>query len=329
MISIVIPTHNESLEIFKPLLNSINTQIGINFSQDIEILICSDAEHNSLKDADYSEYKNICDIIRFIDSPVKNNIGLNRQAGIDNAKGEYVFFCDADDMLFNAGVLRELRDIIEKDPVDMYCFDFIEEVPNAHDNTYINHPFNWTWCFAKAYRVQFLKDHGIRFNPNLKYHEDSYFNFLVRYADAEVRSIQKQAYLWKCRKDSITRNNNCEYSFVSWDEYLYAICVAIQHCEIMWKKDCKKDILEMAVQGYDILNNKLGSMYKGTKTYEKVERQYFWFLKTFLPIVMTDNPMPKILDNITDLWYNKKRDFFPSMTWYDHAKMVVKKYRGE
>ena len=168
MISIVIPTHNESLEIFKPLLNSINTQIGINFSQDIEILICSDAEHNSLKDADYSEYKNICDIIRFIDSPVKNNIGLNRQAGIDNAKGEYVFFCDADDMLFNAGVLRELRDNIEKDPADMYCFDFIEEVPRAHDNTYINHPFNWTWCFAKAYRVQFLKDHGVEDPLTLK-----------------------------------------------------------------------------------------------------------------------------------------------------------------
>ena len=327
MISIVIPTHNEEVDVIRPLMKSLDDQVGIDFEKDIEILICSDVDHGNFDEYDFDEYKFIKNRIRKIKSPIKNNIGMNRQAGINNALGEYVFFCDIDDSLFHYGVLRELRDNIEQTHADVYSCDFVEEVISPNNNQYILHKFNWIWVFSKAYKVEFLKKNKIEFNPTLKYHEDTYFNFLVKNCDPDTRSLEEHpCYLWRARENSITRKDSHDYSFSSWDEYIDAVSKAIKHVSVIFNKDCKSEVLALAVNTYDTLNNKRSELYRGTEKYEKVERAYYNFIKEFMPIAISGKPMPKLLDNITTLFYERKHDFFPDCSWYRHVQILKEKY---
>lgn len=327
MISVVIPTHDEPVDVIRPLMRSLNEQVGIDFEKDLEILVCSDVDSGNFDEYDFSEYEFIKDRIRKIKSQIKNNIGMNRQAGIDAALGDYVLFCDIDDSLLTYTALRELRDNIEDNHSDVYSFDFMEETYSDRNNNYILHQFNWVWVFAKAYRVEFLREHNISFNPKIFYHEDAYFNFLVKYCEPKAFSLDSHPYyLWRCRPESITRRDDHDYSFSSWDQFLSAMGLAIKHVSVIFDKDCQHEILKFATHTYDTLCNKRSKLYTGTETYERIERSYYNFLKEFLPIALTDKPMPKLLDNITTIFYESKHDFFPEFSWYKHVKMLQKKY---
>lgn len=329
MISIVIPTHNENIEKIDTLLRSIDMQRGINFEKDIEIILCTDVEKSFFENYSFSEYKNISGRIRLVKSYVLNNIGMNRQSGIDSSLGEYVFFCDADDSLYNFLVIRTLIDNIEATHADLYSFDFIEEVAGENGKmVYAHHDFNYVWVFAKAYKVEFLRKNNITFSSALRYHEDNYFNFLFKKCDPVAKHINAYGYIWCYSRNSITRLNNNEYSFTSWSDYLQSCDLAIKHCEMIYKKDCTDDIIKIAVESYDVLHNSISKRYIGTKEYDNSEFAYYNFLKTHMPILWSNKDMPNLLLKVTNKFYEKKRDFFPNITWYDHVKLLQQKYKG-
>lgn len=325
-LSIIIPYHEESIEKIEPLMNSINSQIGVDFSN-IEIILCNDLESGdgNIKYEELKKYDNIFKSIKIIKSFYKNNPGMSRQSALDVCRGKYAFFCDADDSLYNRGVLRELLDNIKFSHADVYQFKFMEELcGNISKSEYIyaTKNYNWTWVFAKAYRVEFLRENRIRFSPENRWHEDTYFNYLCKYCEPKLINIDSIGYLWCFNENSITRINNHEYTFGSLDDYFKSVGLAFRKISEEYHKNCYSDILFNILYYYYIFNSPTT---KSLPKYEYNEKRYYDFVKEFLPKALEgyDSEIEKDLlaENI-----KIKSDIFPEKSPKQYFKYLNEKY---
>lgn len=215
MISVIIPHHQETVDIMNGCLSSLDTQLGIDFNSDIEVIIINDDLSYQIKD--FSKYKNIGPRIRQLFNARKGYMGISRQLGIDSSVGDYLMFIDSDDMLASPLVICDIVARTKQSPqTDVFCYKFYEEVI-AGDNShkFIEHNHDFTWMFAKAYKKEFIKKNGIAFHTNVLWHEDTYFNQLLLAYNPQIETIQFLVYVWRCLETSITRNNKAEYTYSS------------------------------------------------------------------------------------------------------------------
>ena len=96
LLSVIIPRYKETEKELFPLLASVSTQAGIDFS-DVEVIIASDGGGAGALDKNFLGLFGM--EIRQVSLAENKGPGVARQAGLDAARGEYVMFCDADDIL--------------------------------------------------------------------------------------------------------------------------------------------------------------------------------------------------------------------------------------
>lgn len=218
-LSIIIPRYKETEKQIMSLLSSIDNQVKIDMD-DIEVIIVNDG----------TEYldDNFCNLFNFKITQVllDKNVGpgIARQSGIDIAKGEYLMFCDADDILYSNEILSVFFheiDCCENNP-DIILSSWLEET----ENDLIIHRNENTWLFGKLIRKKYLEKNEIRFHPDLRVHEDSYFLALCRALTKNIIIIDNFSYIWKFNENSITRKNNQEYSYASIPEYIKTFSLA-------------------------------------------------------------------------------------------------------
>lgn len=190
----------------KRLLESISIQQGIDF-EDIEVVIVNDG------------YKNPVNVLPIGTYPFRINVFTIQRAGVSAARnkalteasGEYVMFCDCDDMFLSVCGIYVLLKELESGEYDTMVPMFVEESLNIDKKyVYINHDnTDCTFIHGKVHRRQFLLDNDIWWNDALTIHEDSYFNCLCqRIAKPErVKRCDSAYYLWKYRKDSVCRRD--------------------------------------------------------------------------------------------------------------------------
>ena len=203
-LQILIPQYKETDEIIKPLLDSIAIQQNINF-KDIGVIIVNDGSNIKLSNNFLRQY------------PFKINYYQNKHGGVsatrnkclEYANADYVMFCDADDMFYNACGLYIVFREINNGGFDALVSVFIEETKNPFTQSveYINHEMDSTFVHGKVYNRKFLIKNQIRFNPRLTIHEDSYFNCLAQKCADEIKYSQSSFYLWKWRDDSVCRHD--------------------------------------------------------------------------------------------------------------------------
>ena len=165
----LIPMYNENENIIKSLLDSIAIQQNVDFKQ-IGAIICCDGGTARLSNEFISQYPftiefYICE---------HHGVSATRNACLDKSKAEYVIFCDADDMLYNAcGLWILFREM--KIGFDSLVSAFTEETHNPQTNEieYIKHDMDSTFVHGKVHRRQYLIDKNIRWNESLTIHEDS------------------------------------------------------------------------------------------------------------------------------------------------------------
>ena len=206
-LSIIIPYHNEDEILLRPLFSSLNDQVLIDF-KDIEIIMSNNCETPKNLTLFFEKYSNITSIINYVECPDKSGMGPNRQYGLEQATGEYVMFCDCDDVLFSAislfTVFRELTNEIV-----MYDFIAIKELDprNAQPGEAIfevNGP-NPVLLHGKVYNRQYLIDHNIRFTARLFAWEDMYFNQIIEQNKPTRKFIETPIYIWKFRASSVSK----------------------------------------------------------------------------------------------------------------------------
>lgn len=204
-LDILIPQYNENEIDISPLLNSITIQQNIDFN-DINVIICNDGSDTILSDEflKYYPYK-----IQYFKEPHKG-VSATRNFLLDKSDAEYVMFCDADDMFYNACGLWILFREFEKCEFDTLISAFIEEVRNGNDVVYINRDVDTTFVHGKVHRKQYLIDNNIRFNDSLTIHEDSYFTLLTQNCtdSSRIKYCPTSFYLWKWRDNSVCRHDS-------------------------------------------------------------------------------------------------------------------------
>ena len=218
ILSIIIPSYKETEKEIFPLLSSINNQVNLDFSK-IEIIIIRDG----------SELLNFSQLNNFLNFNIQQlqtfkNVGpgLTRQSGLDNSKGQYIMFCDADDILHNIGILDLMLSIIQEQNLDLITTHWLEEVfnPNTKKMVYLDKDFELAQLHGKIFKHDFLIKNNIQFHPDLRYHEDSYFMSIFAANNPLIKYLNITSYVWKFNTNSITRKNHGSFKFLDSEEFI-------------------------------------------------------------------------------------------------------------
>lgn len=202
-LQILVPQYKETDEVVKPLLDSIGLQQNVPFDE-IGVVICNDGSDVFLPDELLTAYPFKIEYHR---EPHRGVSGT-RNACLDYATADYVMFCDADDLFYNACGLWILFREMETG-FDSLVSVFTEETrdPSTKAPQYINHETDSTFVHGKVHRRAYLVENNIRWNDSLTIHEDSYFNTLCQNLSKNVKYCTTPFYLWRWRDESVCRHD--------------------------------------------------------------------------------------------------------------------------
>ena len=204
-LQILVPQYKETEDIIKPLLDSIEIQQNVDLKNEVGVIIVNDGTDTHLSREFLDKYTYHIDYIL----SEHGGVSATRNKCLDHATADYVMFCDADDMFYNACGLYILFREIEIGDFDSLVSAFVEETrhPQTKEVVYINHDMDTTFVHGKIHRRKYLLDNKIRWNDKLTIHEDSYFNCLCQRLAGELKYSQTPFYLWKWRDDSVCRHD--------------------------------------------------------------------------------------------------------------------------
>lgn len=219
-IDVIIPAYNVPNDILFRCLASIACQ---DIASELEVTIVDDA----------SETQEYAAVAKNFESMLKINIlryeenkgpGVARQYGIDHTSNGYMTFIDADDTFNGAFALKALRNGIElQNGLYQMCVGVFDEVhetgmPEGEGPMLMEHAQDMVWMFGKLYRRSFIDKYNIHFHESSRANEDNGFNTICRLCandNEQINFIPAHVYYWHESPNSITRANDCQYSYGS------------------------------------------------------------------------------------------------------------------
>lgn len=203
-LQILIPQYAETDDILKPLLDSIAIQQNVDF-EELGVIIVNDGSNVYLSDEFLDSYPFGIEYYK----EEHRGVSGTRQAAFDHAVADYVMFCDADDMFCNVCGLWAIFREMNIGVFDSLTSVFVEETrhPLTKEVMYINREMDSTFVHGKVHRRRYLIEKGIKWNPDLTIHEDSFFNIQCANLSQNVKYCPFPFYLWKWRDDSVCRHD--------------------------------------------------------------------------------------------------------------------------
>lgn len=238
LISVLIPAYNAEMFIEK----SINSVINQSYSN-IDIVIVEDCSEDRTKDI-IKRYELKDKRIRAIYNESNQGICSTRNILIDNAFGEYIMFCDADDYL-ELDCIEKIVNYIKRENSDCIIFNYtlIKKGFNVKlRNKYIpigrylfkdfakyhiKYPKTLFWgvLWNKCYKSEIIKGNNIRFTSQL---EDVIFNLKYFKLCKNCRIIHDYLYNYNQTNISLTRKKGNQTLnkqvlekrlYKQWDDY--------------------------------------------------------------------------------------------------------------
>jgi glycosyltransferase involved in cell wall biosynthesis len=197
LISIIIPVYNTEKYVFH-CIDSVLSQTYLN----IEVIIINDGS----TDKSLGIINTLCKIDkRIVLINKKNNAGVSsaRNDGLDCATGKYVMFVDSDDYISENTAIEKIYRLLAAN-IDSDVA-LLKKVHNK--NTMVNidsrligdmllrESLNSLW--DKVYRLEIIKDNGIRFSPEIKMGEDLLFNFKYFNNSKKLLCINEEFYFYR------------------------------------------------------------------------------------------------------------------------------------
>lgn len=218
LLDIIIPQYSEDENTIKSLLDSINDQTKVDFSQ-ISVTIVNDYSDVLLSSEFLKSFSNLN--ISYIRNDKNTGPGLARWKGVLNTNGSFIMFCDSDDKLYDNNVLMVILDFISKYEPDYLVTNIAVEV--ADNNIVIKKERQtFPWMHGKVYKREFLFNNDIHFHPNIRHLEDSYFTTAVfgSLEPDKVSYLDFTTYLWRNNYLSLTRRKRgSNYMVETFDEF--------------------------------------------------------------------------------------------------------------
>lgn len=222
LFSFIIPVYNVE-QYLRDCLNSIVTQTY----PDYEVICVNDGSTDGSL-AILKEYQQKYPQITIISQPNKG-LSAARNAGIQAAKGDYIFFLDSDDWI-ETDTLKILAE--KQNGENLLCFNgrryfedgTTEEPDNGIEedqltgweyyNKYalVSRKFHFVCTVLRLYRREYLLKNDLFFEEGI-YHEDNLFTPLACYYAQTVKVIPDCLYVYRIRKGSITQTPNVQRLF--------------------------------------------------------------------------------------------------------------------
>lgn len=185
LISVIIPVYNVEKYIVE-CLESLKNQTFRNFEA---IIVNDGTKDNSAVLAEEFIEKNELKDYRIIH---KKNGGIStaRNAGLDVAQGEWVFFLDSDDWLI-AHALEILVDCLQRNPSDLIIggYQAYDQISGKYE-VWSNYPcatgqlpkdlgklHSFSFCWGRLYKKEIIDSHHLRFDERILYAEDNAWQF--------------------------------------------------------------------------------------------------------------------------------------------------------
>ena len=224
-VSVIIPVYN----VEKYLRDCVDSVLAQTYT-DLEIILVDDGSPDNCGA--------ICDEYAARDSRIKvihkENGGLSdaRNAGLDIARGEYIYFVDSDDYIKPETVKRLVKRCEQENADIVYCNaetvyedfedkDYIENIIRKNNYrtakgaavlaAHLKHDDYWACAYLHLLRRDFIEKNDLRFLKGIM-HEDELFT-PVAYVRAErVAYIDEALYVRRLRAGSIISEKDSERS---------------------------------------------------------------------------------------------------------------------
>lgn len=285
-IDVIIPAYNVPDHILFRCLASIACQ---DIVSDLEVTIVDDASTTQNYNAVADHFASIVkiNILRYESN---GGPGVARQYGIDHTKNGYITFIDADDTFNGSFALKALRNGVEMNN-DIYqmCVGVFDEVheeglKQGDGPILMEHVQDMVWMFGKLYKRSFIDKYNIRFHETSRANEDNGFNTICRLCASDqeqINFIQAHVYYWHENPNSITRANDCQYSYGgssrdSFYGYVENMIYAIKEARkrkpyngfiTMWTVNCMLNIYEYYIECVARAPEHADNNYKWCKRY--------------------------------------------------------------
>lgn len=237
-VSVIVPVYNAETYLQKTAERLLNQTL-----QDIEIILINDGSNDNSG--------RICDMIASSDARIKvlhqanQGVSSARNNGIEAASGEYMMFCDADDLPDHTMVETLYLRAVEEQADCVLC-DFVKVVGEKKvidrlpsystlaDREVIidklvmpmlvwgyapegqRYPGVYGSVWRGLYRTSFVSQNHIRFETNIRLGEDMLFNETLWPKCIRVAFVQEPLYQYNENVASATHTN----ASVMWSQYL-------------------------------------------------------------------------------------------------------------
>lgn len=323
-LQILVPQYKETDEIIKPLLDSLLIQQNVDFNE-VGVIIVNDGSEVRLSDKLLRSYPFKVD---YYLAPHRG-VSAARNTCLDYATADYVMFCDADDMFYNAcGLYLIFREI--DIGFDTLSSKFIEEGVTAEGkHIYINRDNDSTFVHGKIHRRQYLIDNDIRWNPELTIHEDSFFNVQCQTFTDQPKYLNDAFYLWKWRPDSVCRSDP-KYILKT----LHCLIDSIDSLVTKFKKAGKQDkavyyVVYLLFDIFYTMNKPEWRMAENLEYIQKTElRAYQFFAKYQEDWKSSSNKMALEISNALRNKLSKEGMLLEEMTIQGWLDKLVRTYRS-
>lgn len=212
-LSVIIPVYNAE----KYLAECIESCLLQHFDKQQYEIICVDDGSSDRSRQVVHKYQKAAQPIRLIE---QNHGGVScaRNAGIEAAKGDYIWFVDADDFVQDGSFAKlyactEQRDY---DQISFAHYEFEEQLSSEEQKMKKGEtlapnttPAGWN-IWESIFRRTFLLEHEIRFRPGISYGEDGLFGFEFQYFSPVQFGIGDVLYFYRRNSASATRNKTKE-----------------------------------------------------------------------------------------------------------------------
>jgi len=214
LISIIVPFYNAG-ELIRNSVNSIKKQKEKNF----EVIFINDGSKDNSKGI-LKELIEDCDFIYRIIDKENEGVSVARNVGIKEAKGEYIFFLDADDFI-HEDLIKEINNKLKKvtmPDIIYWGYDIVNQkgkILKKYEDHYMYIEKNdslikeymlknfWIWTGSAVYKKSFLNSNDIYFPKGVASAEDIAFIFNALLKAKCVLCIEKVLSYHFLHEDSV------------------------------------------------------------------------------------------------------------------------------
>ena len=289
IISIIVPVYNSE----KYLCRCIDSILNQTFS-DFELLLIDDGS------TDGSGI--ICDEYAKKDSRIrvfhKKNGGVSsaRNLGIDNAKGEWITFCDSDDWVYpnwlenydvyynsNYDLISQgfetdkpLFGIGENKGKYTYYVEFDNEISKVIEQYNKSETIGFLWI--KLFKSEIICKNNMLFDERLKRGEDHVFIFKYLLKSLKIKGITNIGYHYNAPNWNTKYQRDFKCDIIVGEELYKSACMLTKDRSSEVVRHYREDLTSIYVEEFKVNNNNRGTCIRGLRN---ILLKDFWYSQLF------------------------------------------------